>query len=188
MNQTSRSVIPRWMNGAVRALMRKLAVHGKVVYEEDVRIGRGAIVGSTHGLKIGRGVSIGPRSVVQVNGTIGDYALIGMHVQIIGREDHEVSEVGVPMALSTWIGNREDRARDKIEIGRDVWIGASSVILGGISIGEGSVVGAGSVVTRDVPEYSIAVGNPARVVGRRFASDDQRKTHSRILDQKLGAS
>ena len=184
MDQANRSVIPHWLTGAVRALMRKVSVHGKVAFQDDLRVGRGAIVGSTHGLEIGRGVSIGPRSVVQVNGKIGDYALIGMHVQIIGREDHEITEMGVPMSLSTWVGNREGRRRDVVEIGRDVWIGASSVVLGGVSIGEGSVVGAGSVVTRDIPSFSIAVGNPARVVGRRFADDGERRRHTDLMNQR----
>ncbi|PNI06965.1 acetyltransferase [Arthrobacter sp. AFG7.2] len=160
-------------------------MHGKVNHFPDLRVGRGAIIGSTHGLSIGRGVAIGPRTVVQVNGVIGDFALIGMHVQIIGREDHEMTEIGVPMARSTWIGDRAARPRDSVDIGRDVWIGASSVILGGIAIGQGSVVGAGSVVTRDIPEYSIVVGNPARVIGRRFENEADRMRHTAILDERL---
>ncbi|WP_156369758.1 DapH/DapD/GlmU-related protein [Arthrobacter sp. Leaf145] len=181
MNKENRSVIPPWLTGGVRALMRKVSIHGNVVHGSDFRVGRGAIIGAPHELRVGNNVSIGPRSVVQVNGSIGDFALIGMHVQIIGREDHEVSEVGVPMAMSTWVGSRESRERDEVTIGRDVWIGASCVILGGVTIGEGSVIGAGSVVTKDVPSYSIAVGNPARVVRQRFESDEERRHHSEAL-------
>lgn len=182
MNRENRSLIPNWLNSTVRKIMRKVSVHGNVVFHEDLRVGRGTIVGSAHGLMLGRGVAIGPRSVVQVNGVIGDFTLIGMHVQIVGREDHDISELGVPMSLSTWIGNRDQRSRDAVSIGRDVWIGASSVILGGVKIGEGAVVGAGSVVTRDVPSYSIVVGNPARVVGTRFDSEAERRAHSAALD------
>lgn len=54
-----------------------------------------------------------------------------------------------------------------IYIGNDVWIGASAIILRGVRIGEGAVVGAGSVVTKDIPDYAIAVGNPARVIKYR---------------------
>ncbi|WP_251043893.1 DapH/DapD/GlmU-related protein [Arthrobacter sp. ISL-48] len=89
------------------------------------------------------------------------------------------------MSLSTWIGNREPRPRDSVDIGRDVWIGASSIILGGVVVGEGSVIGAGAVVTRDIPSYSIAVGNPARVVGRRFTNEEERQEHSSALDRRL---
>lgn len=53
-------------------------------------------------------------------------------------------------------------------IGNDVWIGYGAVILNGITIGDGAIIGAGSVVTRDVPPYSIVGGNPARVIRMRF--------------------
>ena len=54
-----------------------------------------------------------------------------------------------------------------IVVDRNVWIGADSIILPGVTIGEGAVIGAGSVVTKDVPPYTVAVGNPARVVKSR---------------------
>lgn len=56
-------------------------------------------------------------------------------------------------------------------IGHDVWIGHSVIIISGVVVGNGAVIGAGSVVTRDVPPYSVVVGNPARIVKYRF--DDQ---------------
>jgi maltose O-acetyltransferase len=55
------------------------------------------------------------------------------------------------------------------KIGRDVWIGANAVVLGGVTIGDGAVVAAGSVVTKDVEPGAIVVGNPARLVRRREA-------------------
>ena len=162
--------------------MRKVSVNGNVTYGKNFRVGRSVIVGAPHELRIGDNVAIGPRSVVQVDGSIGDFALIGMHVQIVGREDHGITEVGVPITYASWVGDRPIQQRDSVHIGRDVWIGASSVVLGA-PIGEGSIVGAGSVVTHDVPSYSIVVGNPARVVGRRFESDAERESHSSLLAQ-----
>jgi acetyltransferase-like isoleucine patch superfamily enzyme len=53
------------------------------------------------------------------------------------------------------------------KIGKDVWIGANAVILGGVTIGNGCVIGAGSVVTKDLPPYSVAMGVPAKVVRSR---------------------
>jgi virginiamycin A acetyltransferase len=55
-----------------------------------------------------------------------------------------------------------------IRIGNDVWIGAKAIVLSGVEIGDGAVIGAGAVVTKDVPPYCIAVGLPATVVGQRF--------------------
>jgi len=55
-----------------------------------------------------------------------------------------------------------------VEIGHDVWIGRSAIILPGVKVGNGAVVGAGAVVTRDVPPYAIAVGSPAKVIRYRF--------------------
>lgn len=86
--------------------------------------------------------------------TIGDRTLIGPNVSIYAA--------GHPIAP-------EDRATQweygaPVHIGNDVWIGGSCVILAGVNIGEGSVVGAGSVVTRDVPPNTVVVGNPARVL------------------------
>lgn len=63
------------------------------------------------------------------------------------------------------------RRSHHVNIGHDVWIGHGAIVLPGRSIGTGAVVGAGSVVTKDIPAYSIAVGNPARVLRSRFAPD-----------------
>lgn len=174
--------VPKPLVGIVRIIARKLAVHGNVRYGPGLRAGRGSIISSPHALVLGKNVSIGPRSIIQVDGEIGDYSLIGMGVQIVGRDDHAIDEVGVPMAFSTRAEDREGTVRDKIRIGRDVWIGASSVVMSGLSIGDGAVVAAGSVVTKDVQPFTIVGGNPARVLGQRFDSESEREEHlHRIL-------
>lgn len=58
-----------------------------------------------------------------------------------------------------------------IVIGNDVWIGSRAIILDGITIGDGAIIGAGAIVSRDIPDYSIAVGVPARIIKYRFSSD-----------------
>jgi phosphonate metabolism protein (transferase hexapeptide repeat family) len=63
------------------------------------------------------------------------------------------------------------RRAQRVVIGHDVWIGHGAIVLPGRSIGTGAVVGAGAVVTKDVPAYAIAVGNPARVLRRRFPDE-----------------
>ncbi|MGJ1322026.1 DapH/DapD/GlmU-related protein [Sphingobacterium faecium] len=88
--------------------------------------------------------------------TIGDHVHIGQHVLISGlnhsyeQVDLKISDQGVTV--------------NQICIDSNVWIGANVVILPGVHIGEHSVVGAGSVVTRDVAPFTVVVGNPARCV------------------------
>ena len=84
---------------------------------------------------------------------IGDYTLFGPGVQIL-----------TPMhPMNAELRRREEYGKP-IEIGRDVWVGGGALILPGVRIGAKTVVGAGSVVTRDIPEGVFAAGNPCRVI------------------------
>lgn len=60
---------------------------------------------------------------------------------------------------------------ESIHIGNHVWIGGGAIILPGVTIGEGAIIGAGSVVTKDIPAWSVAVGNPAKVIKERTITD-----------------
>jgi acetyltransferase-like isoleucine patch superfamily enzyme len=66
---------------------------------------------------------------------------------------------------------RDGKLNTDVHIGNDVWIGADSKVLCGVSIGDGAVIGANSVVSKDIPPYVIAVGNPIKIVGYRFTQD-----------------
>lgn len=184
-NLVGRSTLSGLPRDIVRAIIRKISVHENVTYGTSFRVGRGAVVSSPHGLSIGDYVSVGPRSIIQVNGSVGDFALIGMGVQIVGRDDHAVREIGSPYVFSEWVADRDASPRDAVRIGRDVWIGGSSVVLSGVSIGDGALVGSGSVVTRDVAPYEIVAGNPARSVSRRFDSEADIARHEQGLDHLL---
>jgi acetyltransferase-like isoleucine patch superfamily enzyme len=92
------------------------------------------------------------------NITIGNDVQIGPKVVIWGR-DHGLSR--------DQLIREQPHNSQPITIGNDVWIGANVTILKGVNIEDGAVVGAGSVVTRDVPKYGIAVGNPAKVIRYR---------------------
>lgn len=177
----NRSRIPAPVEQLVRRVMRRLLVSGPVECGLSLRLGAGSAISSFRGLKIGHHVSVGQRSIIEVDGEIGDYCLIGRGVQIVSRSDHALDEVGVPMAFSTWVGDRESIPADSVSIGSDVWIGGGAIVLGGVKIGEGAVVGAGALVTKDIPSYGIAVGNPARVIRYRFDSDEDRARHSAAL-------
>lgn len=110
---------------------------------------------------IGNNVSIGCFSNIRCNKKIeiGDRTLIAQFVSLIGGQ-YKYKKKGIPISLQGFDKN-------DIIIGKDVWIGAGAIILPKITIGSGAIIGAGSVVTHDIPEYSIAVGNPAKVIGKR---------------------
>src|SRR3954454_15303104 len=85
--------------------------------------------------------------------TIGDYTLFGPAVQIYTATH----------PMNAELRRKQEFARP-IEIGSDVWVGGGAIICPGVRIGSRSVIGAGSVVTRDIPEGSFAAGNPCRVI------------------------
>ncbi len=81
-----------------------------------------------------------------------------------------------PVAWRPWMPGCEFPGRTTYDyehshIGSDVWIGANVVLKAGVSIGDGCIIGAGSIVTRDIPPFSVAVGNPCRVIRSRFVPD-----------------
>ncbi|TLM84582.1 acetyltransferase [Pseudarthrobacter sp. NamE2] len=135
-------------------------------------------------LTVGRDVHLGSNVRIEVDGTIGDSVLVANSAGIVGRNDHATSEVGVPITETAWVGRAPDRLSHPVVIGSDVWIGYGAIVLSGVSIGDSTVIGAGAVVTRDIPANSIAVGSPARVIGHRFDADSF-ETHWALLT-KLG--
>nr|WP_319400736.1 sugar O-acetyltransferase [uncultured Carboxylicivirga sp.] len=107
-------------------------------------------------IKFGKKVFINFNCTFQPFGgiEIGDNAFIGPNVQMytaIHPTDPELRTKG-------------DSSTSKIVIGNDVWIGGGAVILPGVTIGDGASIGAGSVVTKNIPPRSVAVGNPCRVI------------------------
>ena len=109
---------------------------------------------------------------------IGRYCSFGPNVKYFGG-NHPVDYVSMSPYFyqQSWadsVGNIkvEDIERNNLKVGDGCWIGCGAIILSKChSIGNGSVIGAGSIVTKDVPPYSIVVGNPAKVIGYRFDED-----------------
>lgn len=92
--------------------------------------------------------------------TLGENCLLGQHVTITDNSHGDITFE----AMSTPPLQRPITSRGGITIGKNVWIGENAVILQDITIGDGCIIGAGSIVTKDIPAYSVAVGNPARVI------------------------
>ena len=177
----SRSRIPNLVSKPTRSILKRIALSGQVRVGRNFRAALGASVSSQHGLTIGDFASIGRRTSIDVDGTIGHFFLVGTGVLIVGRNDHAYDEVGVPLLNSTWVGDRPADDRDRVNIGDDVWIGAGSVVLSGLTIGSGAIVAAGSVVTRNVAPMTIVAGNPAVFVKNRFKSDTAEAQHVSTL-------
>jgi len=131
---------------------------------------------------LGDAVSIKEYTLVNANRgsvTIGDRSWIGPHCVLYGNGNVSIGS-DVLIAAQTCINtvshgttqtdcamNLQPIHTDPVIIQDDVWIGLHCTILQGVTIGRGSVIGAGAVVTRDIPPWSIAVGVPARVVASR---------------------
>jgi len=127
-------------------------------------------LGENARIKIGDYVLMnGARIICDTEITIGDYCLISWNVVLMDTHRVPLNPASRRKTLerSATITPRRaagDSPAHPIRIGSNVWIGFDSCILPGVTIGEGSVVGARSVVVEDVPPYSVAVGNPARVL------------------------
>ena len=103
---------------------------------------------------------------------IGNFCSIAQEVMFILNADHYVDHISTfPFKVKCLGEKREGYSKGNIVIGDDVWIGAHSTVCGGVTIGKGSVIGAGSVVTKDIPEGVVAVGNPCRVLRKVTEAD-----------------
>ena len=126
----------------------------------------GKKVNIEHNALFSEKVSLGDYSGIGVNakiyGTcvIGDRVMMGEDCTIITR-NHKHDAVDIPMMQQGF------ETEKPVYIGNDVWIGDRVIILPGVHIGDGCVIGAGAVVTRDIPPYSVAAGVPAKVIKSR---------------------
>ncbi|MFC7400983.1 CatB-related O-acetyltransferase [Citricoccus sp. GCM10030269] len=120
-------------------------------------------------------VFIGKRCEIAPGTTIGRYSMLASGTAVVGA-DHLFDVIGLPVQFS---------GRPKLErtdIGRDVWIGRNAIIMAGVSIGEGAIVAAGAVVTKNVDPYTIVSGVPAAFLKNRFDDADAVAQHSSIIN------
>ena len=112
-------------------------------------------------VEIGSGSGIGANSELRGPVIIGENVMMGPQCWIY-TQNHCFSDIHQPMCKQ---GFQEEKP---VIIGDDVWIGGRVTILPGVHIGSHSIIGAGAVVTKDIPEYSIAAGNPAVIKKKRI--------------------
>lgn len=131
----------------------------------DAYVSLGALFGP---ISIGKRIHMAPFSTILAGAEgveIEDYVAIGTGSQIYGHS--ETAKDGKRMSGPMVPWKYKAFESGKVVLKKDCFLGAGSIVLPGMTIGEGAVVGAGSVVTRDVAPWSIVFGAPARVVGRR---------------------
>lgn len=164
----------RWKNPQATIATNTKIRYGRI---EDIIIGEGVRINdfttifclsqnkeiSDSKLVIGDGTYIGEYQNIRASGgviCIGRNCSISQHISMIAS--NHGTALGQDINKQAW--NKE---KTGITIDDDVWIGANCVVLPGVHIRKGAVIGAGSVVTKDIPENAIAVGNPAKVIKYR---------------------
>ena len=129
------------------------------------------------------------------NSTVGDYSYVcrGTRVihadigkfcsiagdTIIGMGTHSLDNISTSPIFTenkngtrhSWVNISVQNPYSRVTVGNDVWIGIRAMIIGGVSIGDGAVIGAGSIVTKDVPPYAVVAGVPAKVIRYRFPQE-----------------
>jgi len=128
-------------------------------------------------ITLGNKVQFGQNCIVQCDLEIGNEVLIAGNVSFIGRNDHNYTIIG----SSIWNSSRGANLVTKI--GNDCWIGHGAIVLAGVSIGDGSIIAAGSVVTTDIDPYYIYAGVPAKKIKPRFATESDLKKHLELYPQ-----
>lgn len=119
-----------------------------------------AYFGTGKNIEMGDYSQLGINCKVEEDLVLCDYVLMGPNV-VIFSSSHEYKNPDVPIMLQGGI------ERKPVVIGNDVWIGTRVIIMPGVHIGNHVIIGANSVVTHDIPDYSVAAGSPARVVWKR---------------------
>jgi len=131
---------------------------------DNVYIGRNTILSCKEGsISVGEYTNISANcsllSETEIN--LGRYCFLAGHCYLVAGGNHSFDDLSRPIMFQPSV------SKGGIRVGDDVWLGAGVIVLDGASIGRGTVVGAGGVVTGPLPEFAVAVGSPARVIRDR---------------------
>lgn len=121
---------------------------------ENLRVKKGAEISLN--CVVGNNSELGTRSMIQSNVKIGSNVIMGPDVKIYSR-NHNHADLNIAI-------QNQGKKQYFTVIGNDVWIGANVIILPGVKVGSHTILGAGAVITKNVPDYAIVGGNPAKVI------------------------
>lgn len=161
------SWLPKSQRSKVAKKIRYLFAKRICTLGKNVNIERKAYF--TPRLKVGDNSGIGINSEIYGPVEIGENVLMGPEV-VIYTNGHQFKDVNKTIMSQ---GFTED---EPVIIGNDCWIGRRVMVMPGVTIGNGSVIGAGAVVTRDIPPFSVAVGVPAKVIKSRKDNTDEKSS------------
>lgn len=140
---------PRLRSWVVQSFLKK---SGK-----NLRVKKGAEISLN--ARVGNNSELGTRCMIQSNVYLGDDVIMGPDVKIYSR-NHKYEDLEIPIRL-------QGKNYYETFVGNDVWIGANVIILAGCKVGNHVIIAAGAVVTKDVPDWSIIGGVPAKVIKKR---------------------
>lgn len=162
----------------IRAILRNIYI---LAYNKIKRPGIKSVFVARNA-QIGHSTSIEKNCIIDGQSTIGKYTFVGPFTTItktnignycsiasfvkIGHGEHSLHRISTSTQFSS--SPYEELTQKPCNIGNDVWIGTDAVILRGVTIGDGAVVGANSVVTKNIPPFAVVVGSPARIIKYRF--------------------
>lgn len=124
---------------------------------------------------IGDDIKIGFRSTLGYNNLLSGTIKIGKYCQIgadvaFHASNHPISHLTTYINASLFNGAlKQNKIENKIEVGHDVWLGHGVIVVGNVTIGNGAILAAGSVVTKDVAPYTVVAGVPAKEIKKRFS-------------------
>jgi chloramphenicol O-acetyltransferase type B len=142
---------------------------------KNFHAGRNVFFWAKNQITIGNNFYIGRNSQIECDATIGNDVIFANNVALVGRFDHHYLQIGRPIRLASNIRDKDYDWKgldSNVIIEDDVWVGYGAIILSGVRIGKGSIVAAGSVVTKNVQPYSIVGGNPAKFIKHRFTCEE----------------
>lgn len=167
----------RYVFNVIRTWIYFHMFYPQVKYDGFVRVMKGTSFGPGIKVQLGHNVQFGDYSNVSTDLVVGNNVLFAGRVCFVGREDHQFCEVG----QTIW--SSEHKHGEPTIVGDDVWIGHRVTVVGPVRIGTGSVVAAGAVVTKDIPECEVWGGIPARKMRDRFKTKDDKQRHLESLNK-----
>nr|WP_067060032.1 acyltransferase [Mucilaginibacter sp. L294] len=167
----------------LRNLLLRKVVYRRYAIAEGFYSGIRVRLWAKNKLVIGKNFYIGRDSFIETDAIIGDNVILANRVGLVGKYDHHYQKIGVPTRLASQIRDKDydwHGLNSTIVIEDDVWVGYNSTVLSGVKIGTGSIIAAGSLVTKDVEPYCIYGGVPAKKIKARFDNPESLQQHIQL--------